>query len=76
MDYCATHDNAKIRYFESETILHVHSDASYLSESRAISRVGGHFFLSNEISSGQQIHHNGAILVITAILKKVMAYTA
>ena len=50
----------------------MHSDASYLSESRARSRVGGHFFLSNKISEGQQIRHSGAILVIAAILKNVM----
>ena len=27
LDYCATHDDAKIRYCASEMILHVHSDA-------------------------------------------------
>ena len=53
-------------------ILHVHSDASYLSASRSINRVGGHFFLSNKISEGQQIRHNGDILVIAAILKNVI----
>ena len=30
LDYCATHDDAQIRYFASEMVLHVHSDASYL----------------------------------------------
>ena len=54
-------------------VLHVHSDASYSSASRARSRVGGHFLLSNKISEGQQIRHNGDILVIAAILKNVMA---
>ena len=73
LDYCATHNNAKIRYFASKMILHVHSDASYLSESRSRSGVWGHFFLSKKISEGQQIRHNGAILVISAILKNVMA---
>ena len=29
LDYCATHDDVKIRYFASEMVLHVHSDASY-----------------------------------------------
>ena len=76
LDYCTTHDDAKIRYFASEMVLHVHSDASYLSASRARSRVGGNFFLSNKISEGQQIRHNGAILVIAAILKNVMASAA
>ena len=76
MDYCATHDDAKISYFASEMILYVHSDASYLLASRSRSRVGGYFFLSKKISEGQQIRHNGAILVIAAILKNVMAYAA
>ena len=76
MDYCATHDDAKIRYFASEMILHVHSYASYLSVSRARSRVGGHFFLRNKISEGKQIRHNGAILLIAATLKNVMASAA
>ena len=76
LDYCATHEDAKIRYLASEMVLHVHSDASYLSESRARSKVGGHFLTSNKISEGQQIHHNGAILVISAILKNIMASAA
>ena len=31
MDYCATHPNATIRYTASDMILHIISDASYLS---------------------------------------------
>ena len=76
LDYCDTHDDEKIRYFASEMILHMNSDASYLSAYRARSRVGGNFFLSNKISEGQQIRNNGAILVIVAILKNVMASAA
>ena len=73
LDYCATHDDAKIRYFASEMVLNVHSDASYLSASRSKSSVGGHFFPSNKISYGKHIHHNRAILVILTILKNIMA---
>ena len=32
LKYAATHPNAKIRYTESDMILYIHSDASYLSE--------------------------------------------
>ena len=32
LNYAATHLNAKIRYTASDMILHIHSDASYLSE--------------------------------------------
>jgi hypothetical protein len=42
--YLATHPDATIRYHASDTILHIHSDASYLSVSNARSRLGGLFF--------------------------------
>ena len=32
LNYAATHPNAKIRYTASDTILYIHSDASYLYE--------------------------------------------
>ena len=32
LNYAATHPNSKIRYTASDMILHIHSDASYLSE--------------------------------------------
>ena len=31
LNYAATHPNSKIRYTASNMILHIHSDASYLS---------------------------------------------
>ena len=53
--------------------LDAHSDASYLSEPKARSRVGGHFFLSN----GANIPpNNGAILNIAHIIKHVMSSAA
>jgi hypothetical protein len=42
-DYLATHPDAAIRYHASDMILHIHSDASYLSVSNARSRFGGLF---------------------------------
>jgi hypothetical protein len=47
LDYLATHPYAAIRYHASDMILHIHSDASYLSVSNARSRLGGLFFLGN-----------------------------
>jgi hypothetical protein len=47
-DYLATHLDAAIRYHASDMILHIHSDASYLSVSNARSRLGGLFFLGNK----------------------------
>jgi hypothetical protein len=47
LDYLATHPDATIRYHASDMILHIHSDASYLSVSNARSRIEGLFFLGN-----------------------------
>jgi hypothetical protein len=46
-NYCNTHPETKIRYHASDMILHIHSDASYLSENEAKSRVGGLFYMGN-----------------------------
>ena len=43
LDYAATHLDAIITYRASNMILPAHSDASYLSESKARSRAGGNF---------------------------------
>lgn len=49
LNYAATHPDATIRYTSSDMILHVHSDASYLSEPGAKSRSGGYFYLSDKL---------------------------
>jgi hypothetical protein len=49
LDYLATHPDATIRYHASDMILHIHSDASYLSVSNAWSRLGGLFFPGQQI---------------------------
>ena len=51
LNYVATHPDATIRYHASGMILHAHSDASYLSEPKARSQVGGHFYLSTKPST-------------------------
>jgi hypothetical protein len=48
LDYLATHPDATIRYHASNMILHIHSDASYLSVSNARSRLGGLFLVGNK----------------------------
>jgi hypothetical protein len=48
LNYAASHPDSKIRYVASDMVLHVHSDASYLTEPEARSQAGGHhFFLSS-----------------------------
>jgi hypothetical protein len=71
LDYLATHPDAAIRYHTSDMILHIHSDASYLSVSNAQSRLGGLFFLGNK--SPEQDTLNGSILNVAAVIKNVAA---
>ena len=40
LDYAASNPDAKIKYIKSDMHLWAHSDASYLSESKARSRAG------------------------------------
>jgi hypothetical protein len=47
LDYMATHPDAKIRYYASDMILNLHSDASYLSVTGACSKAAGIFFLGS-----------------------------
>ena len=71
LDYCATHPDAMIRYHASDMVLRIHSDATYISEPKVKSRVGGHHFLSN--NSMYETPNNGAILTIAKLLKNFMA---
>jgi hypothetical protein len=48
LDYLAAPPDATIRYHASDMVLHIHSDAYYLSVSNAQSRLGGLFFLGGK----------------------------
>jgi hypothetical protein len=74
LNYGATHPDATLRYRASDMILHIHSDAAYLNETEARSRVGGHHFLGDRASPINQ-PSNGAILDIAKILKHVVSST-
>ena len=80
MDYALCNPSAKVRFHASDMILHIHSDASYLSESQARSRAGGIFFLSSHPVPGQPpdstIPLNGAIHVTSTIMRNVLASAA
>lgn len=43
LDYAATHPIATIRYYASDMVLWIDSDATYLVAPKARSRVGGYF---------------------------------
>lgn len=74
LDYCHTYPEATIQYDKSDMILKVHSDASYLSEPEARSRIGGHFFLVNKTTSSND--NNGQIIATDNILRHVVASAA
>jgi hypothetical protein len=75
LNYCNTHPKTKIRYHASDMILYIHSYASYLSEREAKSRSGGFFYMDNSAYTAKKLT-NGAILIISTVLKQFMSSTA
>jgi hypothetical protein len=73
LDYAASHPNPAIRFHRSDMILYCHSDASYLSEPKARSRVGGFFYLGNNNEPAENPTPNGPVHVESRILKNVMS---
>jgi len=79
LNYAASHPDAQIEYRKSNMILHVTSDASYLSVSGARSRAGGYFYLSSKTGplapkpDDPPPEFNGAIHVHSSIIKAVMS---
>jgi hypothetical protein len=63
----ATQEDAVLSYHTSNMVLAVHSNTSYLSEPKARSRAGGHFFQSSDTTIPP---NNGAVL---HIIKNVMS---
>jgi hypothetical protein len=75
LNYCNTHPDTKIRYHASDMILHIHSDASHLSENEAKSRAGGFIYMGNTTKNDKKLT-NGAILIVSKVLKHVMSSAA
>jgi hypothetical protein len=75
LNYCNTHPETKIRYHASDMSLRIHSDTSYLSENEAKIRVGGFFYMGNRNKHNKKLT-NGAILIISKVLKHVMSSAA
>ena len=70
LDYIAMHPNPSITYLTSDMILALDTDGSYLSEYGGKSRAAAYMFLTK---LNDPEFHNGAILVLSAIIKHVMA---
>jgi hypothetical protein len=71
LDYLETHPDATIRYHAFNMILHIHSDASYLSVSNARGRPGGLF--SSETNPPEHDTLNGSIHNVASIIKNAVA---
>jgi len=81
MNYATLHPNAVICYVQSDMILHIHSDASFLLEPKALSRAGGHYFLSSLSASPneppiQSPPLNGPLFTISCIMQNMMGLAA
>jgi hypothetical protein len=76
LDYLATNPNATMKFKSSDMIMNIHSDASYLSEANARSRVCGHFFMEWDTKDGNPIKLNGAFFTLCTILRFVVTSAA
>ena len=74
LQYAETHQNAAVTFHRSDMILKIHSDASYLSEYGARSRVGGFFFLGNNNVSDND--RNGPIAIECSVLRNIVSSAA
>jgi hypothetical protein len=72
--YLAPHPDATIRYHSSDMILHIHSDAYYLSVSNARIRLGGLFFCRDK--PPQEDTLNGSIFNVASVIKNVVTSAA
>ena len=73
LNYAATNPNAVLRFHASDMILHIDSDASYLSEPHARSRAGGFHYLSSHPKPNTKPPLNGAFHIVSNIMRNVMA---
>ena len=70
LDYIATHPNVAIWYHASDMILAFNTDASYISELCGKICATAYYYVSN---NGQKDFNNGAIDVLSTIIKHVMS---
>jgi hypothetical protein len=75
LQYAATYPSTSIIFKPSDMRLFVHSDASYLSETKSRSRAGGFFFLGNNGESGYD-SLNGGLGSLSQIIPMVVSSAA
>jgi hypothetical protein len=73
LNYAATHPTITLRYHASGMLLRCHSDASYLSETKARSRAGGFFYLGSHDDPDPIVKPNGAVHILCSIMRQVLS---
>ena len=78
LQYAATYSVTKVTYQASDIILHTHSDASYLGETKDPSRYAGFHFLGKQhrIGTIPDTPINGGLLIRSSILDVVVSSAA
>ena len=81
LNYLASNPNATILHHASGVILFIHSDASYLSVTKARSKASGVYFLSDPKPDAITFSEytpifNGFIFIMCKILRNIMASAA
>ena len=83
LNFCANNHNPKVRYYDSDMQLCGHTDASYLSVSKARSCAAAYFYLSTDNGALLPPDHkskltarpNGAIHVMSTVIRQVLSST-
>ena len=78
LDYLHTHPNAKIRFYASDMILYVDSDAAYLVAEKAKSRIAGYYYCSNKTNNIKSPNPplNGPVHIECKLLRHVVTSAA
>ena len=76
MDYVHTHPNTFVRFYASDMVLHVDSDAAYLVLPKARSRIAGYYYLSSHPNITKHPTLNGPVLVECKTLRHVVSSAA
>jgi hypothetical protein len=71
--YAATHPDNELRFYESDMILEIQADASYLSRSNARSVAGGIVYLVTKGVVGPAAQPNGAVSALSQAIDVVVA---
>ena len=76
MDYLHTYPDAFLRFYASDMVLHVESDAAYLVAPKARSRIAGYFHLSAHPNKTNNPTINAAIQVECKTLRHFVSSSA